>query len=106
MDFVRYAERSAELVNAPVEDAASLVDLLRARDWLHDQVVERDAVTLRRFQRELRPVFEASNAGDEVAALNQLNARRARHPVPPCFAGHEPGRFHMHVTRRSSRVAE
>jgi predicted RNA-binding Zn ribbon-like protein len=106
MDFVRYAERSADLVNAPVEDAASLFDLLRARDWLHDQVVERDAVTLRRFQRELRPVFEASNAGDEVAVVDQLNALLARHPVTPYIAGHEPGRFHMHVADRSSSVAE
>ncbi|MGZ4460637.1 MAG: CGNR zinc finger domain-containing protein [Nocardioidaceae bacterium] len=106
MDFVRYAERSADLVNAELDDAQSLVGLLSARTWLHDQVVERDATTLRRFQRELRPVFEASNEGDEHAVVEQLNALLARHPVTPYIAGHEPGKFHMHVADRSSSVAE
>ncbi|MGZ4470032.1 MAG: CGNR zinc finger domain-containing protein [Nocardioidaceae bacterium] len=106
MDFVRYAERSADLVNTELDDAQSLVGLLSARTWLHGQVVERDATTLRRFQRELRPVFEASNEGDEHAVVEQLNALLARHPVTPYIAGHEPGKFHMHVADRSSSVAE
>jgi predicted RNA-binding Zn ribbon-like protein len=106
MDFVRYAERSADLVNAELDDTASLVGLLNVRTWLHHQVVERDAATLRRFQRELRPVFEASNDGDERAVVDQLNTLLARHPVTPIIAGHEPGRWHMHVADRSSSVAE
>src|SRR5664279_5205615 len=101
MDFVRYAERSADLVNAELGDAGPLVELLGSRGWLHDQVVDRDATTLRRFQRELRPVFEASNTGDEQGVVERLNALLARHPVTPYIAGHEPGRFHMHVADRS-----
>jgi predicted RNA-binding Zn ribbon-like protein len=106
MDFVRYAERSADLVNAELDDAASLVALVEARTWLHDQVVERDATTLRRFQRDLRPVFEASNAGDEDSVVDQLNALLARHPVTPYIARHESRRWHMHVADKSSSVAE
>ncbi len=106
MDFVRYAERSADLVNAELGDAPALRDLLSPRGWLQDQVVERDATTLRRFQRELRPVFEASNAGDEHGVVDRLNALLARHPVTPYIAGHEPGKFHMHVADQSSSVAE
>ena len=106
MDFVRYAERSADLVNAELDDADALVRLLDRRRWLHGQVVERDAMTLRRFQKELRPVFEASNARDEASVVEQLNTLLAKHPVTPYIAGHEPGKWHMHVADRSSSVAE
>jgi predicted RNA-binding Zn ribbon-like protein len=110
MDFVRYAERSADLVNAELEDAGSLVRFLSERTWMHDQVVERDAAALRRFQRDLRPVFEASNDGDEQAVVDQLNALLGRHPVTPYISGHGSdrtgGAWHMHVADRSSSVAE
>jgi predicted RNA-binding Zn ribbon-like protein len=110
MDFVRYAERSADLVNAELEGAGSLVRFLSERSWLHSKVVERDAAALRRFQRELRPVFEASNERDEQAVVEQLNALLAKHPVTPYIAGHGSdstgGRWHMHVADRTSTVAE
>jgi predicted RNA-binding Zn ribbon-like protein len=106
MDFVRYAERSAGLVNADLGDATHLVGFLDGREWLHSSVSEKDVAALRRFVRELRPVFEASNAGDEFAVVDQLNALLAKHPVTPYIAGHEPGRWHMHVTDRDSSVSE
>jgi len=106
MDFVRYAERSADLVNADLEDADALVRFLGERTWLHDKVVERDAAALRRFQRELRPVFEASNERAEKQVVELLNGLLAKHPVTPYIAGHEPGNWHMHVADRTSSVAE
>jgi predicted RNA-binding Zn ribbon-like protein len=110
MDFVRYAERSAGLVNTPLEDADAVVGFLDQRVWLHEQVVERDATALRRFQRELRPVFEASSVGDQQRVVDQLNTLLAKHPVTPHIAGHggEPGHpsWHMHVADRQSSVAE
>ena len=112
MDFVRYAERSAGLVNAELSDVDALVDYLDQRSWLHDQVADRDVTALRRFQRELRPVFEASSRGDEQAVVDQLNELLARHPVTPYIAGHGPGdqgkgpNWHMHVADRRSSVAE
>ncbi|HEX6876412.1 MAG TPA: CGNR zinc finger domain-containing protein [Nocardioidaceae bacterium] len=106
MDFLRYAERSATLVNAEIEDTDTLVRFLGERTWLHDKVVERDPAALRRFQRELRPVFEASNVRDDKRVVELLNALLAKHPITPYIAGHEPGNWHMHVADRSSSVAE
>jgi predicted RNA-binding Zn ribbon-like protein len=97
-------------VNAELEDAGSLVRFLSERSWMHDKVVERDAAALRRFQRDLRPVFEASNDGDEQAVVDQLNALLGRHPVTPYISGHGSdgtgGAWHMHVADRTSSVAE
>lgn len=106
MDFVRYAERSARLVNADLEGTESLVAFLDDRAWLQPQVVERDVTALRRFVKELRAVFEASNAGDERAVVTQLNALLSKHPVTPYIAGHEPGKWHMHVADKRSSVAD
>ncbi len=106
MDFVRYAERAAGLVNADPGDVDTLVGFLEERRWLHDQVKDRDVAALRRFVKDLRPVFEASDAGDEPAVVAQLNALLALHPVTPYIAGHEPGNWHMHVTDRQSSVAQ
>jgi len=106
MDFVRYAERSAGLVNADLSDAEHLIAFLDERQWLHSSVIDKDAAALRRFVKELRPVFEASNAGDEHAVVEQLNTLLAKHPVTPYIAGHEPGRWHMHVADRESSVSQ
>jgi len=115
MDFVRYAERSAGLVNADLGDADHLLHFLDERQWLHRSVVDRDAGALRRFVRELRPVFEASNAGDEASVVDQLNALLAKHPVTPYIAGRGDraehagaggDRWHMHVADRQSSVSE
>ena len=74
MDFVRYADSSAHLVNAVLPDAAAVRALLKTRAWLHDQCTDRDAMVLRKFQRELCPVFEASGAGEVAAVTARLNA--------------------------------
>ena len=106
MDFVRYAERAAELVNTELDDVDALVGFLDQREWLHDKVTDRDVAALRRFRKELRPVFEASNEHDEHAVVDQLNDLLAKHPVTPYIDGHDSGRWHMHVADRSSSVAQ
>src|SRR4051794_40302362 len=110
MDFVRYAERSAGLVNAGLDDTEQLLGFLDDRRWLHDSVVDKDAAALRRFVKELRPVFEASNAGDERAVVDQLNPLLAKPPAPPSIPGRGPAaggeRWHMHVAARQPSVAE
>ena len=109
MDFVRYADRSAGLVNADLGEADHLIHFLHEREWLHAAVVDRDVVVLRRFARELRPVFEASNDGDEQAVVARLNALLAKHPVTPYVAGSGSSgedRWHMHVADRQSSVSE
>ena len=106
VDFVRYAERAAMLVNAPLADAADVRAFLDDREWLVHQLVDKDATSLRRAQRELRAVFEASSRADEAAVVERLNALLERHPITPYIAGHDAQSWHLHVSNRSSSVAE
>ena len=106
MDFVRYADSAAQLVNAPLDDAAGAEALLVERQWLVPKLVERDTLVLRRFQRELRPVFEAASADEETLVVDRLNALLSRHPVTPFIAGHDAQSWHLHVSDRASSVAD
>jgi predicted RNA-binding Zn ribbon-like protein len=106
VDFVRYAESSAALLNAELTDLDSLVSFLTPRAWLQPQVSERDVVALRRFQRDLRPVFEASSADDPKGVVDGLNALLERHPITPRIADHNPTNLHIHVANRAASVAD
>jgi len=88
-----------------------VIRFLDERQWLHRSVVDRDAGALRKFVKELRPVFESSNAGDEQTVVARLNALLAKHPVTPYIAGHDSTgpvgtRWHMHVADQQSSVSQ
>lgn len=104
MDVLRYAERSAGLVNAALPDAPALAAYLADREWLAEQATDRDCLVLRRFQRELRPVFEAG--GERVAVVGGLNELMARHPITPMISDHDPTDLHLHVATRTASVAD
>ena len=105
MDFLRYAERAAELVNASLDDEADLRGLLRDRPWLAERVTGSDVRALRRLQRDLRLAFEATPAQqDEV--VRRLNDLLQRHPVSPFISGHDSTSWHLHIAERDSPVAE
>jgi predicted RNA-binding Zn ribbon-like protein len=106
VDFVRYADGAAALVNAPLDDVDDLRDLLADRAWLHDMLTEKDPPALRRIQRDLRPVFAASSVGAAEEVVGRLNALLAKHPVTPRIAGHDAESWHLHVADRASGVAE
>jgi predicted RNA-binding Zn ribbon-like protein len=107
MDFVRYAERAADLVNADLADADAVRGFLSPeREWLVPQVVEKDAAALRRMQRGLRPVFEASAAHAEHEVVRHLNELLGQHPITPYIAGHDSQSWHLHVSNRASSVAQ
>ena len=106
MDFLKYAERSAALVNADLADEAALCDHLADRVWLHASVAPADLPALRTFQGELRPVFEASDEGQVPLVVSQLNDLLAAHPVTPMISDHDPDHLHMHVANRAASVAE
>jgi hypothetical protein len=106
MDFIRYAERAAALVNADLRDDDALREHLADRSWLHRSVSAGDVGSLQDFQVELRPVFEASDVGDVPLVVSGLNDLLARHPVTPMISDHDPDHLHMHVTNRASSVAE
>ena len=106
MDFIRYAERSAGLLNAEITDVAALQAHLADRDWLVAQVTDRDCMLLRKFQRELRPVFEASAANDRAGVVDGINELMVRHPITPRIASHDQHGLHLHVATKSQSVAE
>jgi predicted RNA-binding Zn ribbon-like protein len=106
MDFIRYAERAAALVNADMPDEVALREHLADRSWLHRSLVAGDVDSVQRFQTELRLVFEASAAGDVALVVSSLNALLADHPVTPMISDHDPDHLHMHVANRAASVAE
>ncbi|MEJ7629761.1 MAG: CGNR zinc finger domain-containing protein [Nocardioidaceae bacterium] len=105
MDFVRYADFAAQLVNADLDSADDLTGYLDSRQWLQRRAEERDLVPLRRLSRELRPIFEASDHGDEEEVVRLVNLLLAKHPVTPYIAGHDSESWHLHVAERGSSVS-
>lgn len=106
MDFLRYAEAAAALVNADIVDVDSLVAHLAGRSWLHEQVRPSDAAAVRAFTEEVRSVFEASGQERVPEVVRGLNALLARHPITPMISDHDPGDLHLHVANRAATVAE
>jgi hypothetical protein len=106
VDFVRYAESSAALLNADPGDRDALAAHLAHRAWLQPQVTDRDAVVLRRFSKELRPAFEASDRDDARGVVDVLNALLERHPITPRIADHNLERLHIHVANKAASVAD
>lgn len=106
MDFIRYAEASASLLNADLADPDALLVHLADRGWLHRSVTPVDVRDLQAFQAELRPVFEASEDEQVSLVVSRLNDLLARHPVTPMISDHDPAHLHMHVANRSASVAE
>ena len=106
MDVIRYADSSAALLNTELADREDLVGLLSARQWLHPSTTDRDATVLRRFQRELRPIFEASDAEDVRGVIEGLNALMEKYPITPMISDHDPDDLHLHVASRTATVSE
>ena len=106
MDFLRYAEWSAALLNTELPDIDALVSHLTERSWLQPQVTEQDLPSLQSFQAELRPVFKASDRGDVGAVVSTLNDLLVKHPVTPMISDHDPADLHMHVANRAASVSE
>lgn len=102
---MRYADLAAGLVNAPVDSYDDLARYLSDRQWLLSRLDERDLAPMKRLRRELRPIFEASDTGDEDKVVELVNALLARHPVSPHIAGHDSETWHLHVAERGSTVA-
>jgi predicted RNA-binding Zn ribbon-like protein len=102
---MRYAEASAELLNARIEDVDDLIEHLADRDWLHGQCSKRDVVGLRKFQQELRPVFETAHAGNTQGVIDGLNELMTRHPIKPQISDWSPAGLHLHVAKTDT-VAE
>jgi predicted RNA-binding Zn ribbon-like protein len=106
VDFVRYAESSAALLNAELTDRDAVVAHLAQRAWLQSQVSDRDVVVLRRFCKDLRKAFEASARDDAQGVVDVLNELLERHPITPRIADHNPANLHIHVANKAASVAD
>ena len=106
MDFIRYAEGSAALLNADLSEVGGLVAYLAGRDRLRERATDRDCMLLRKFQRELRPVFESGSADDTPAVVAGINELMGRHPVTPRISDHDGHDLHLHVATDHASVAE
>ena len=106
MDFVQYAEGSARLLNAEIADVHALRAHLADREWLAEQATDRDCMLIRRFQRELRPVFVSAAAGRHDEVVEGLNDLMEQHPITPRISDHDPGDLHLRVATRSASVTE
>lgn len=102
MDFVRYAERAADLANAAIGDVDELARFLADRSWLADSVRPRDVPRVQLVQGRLRRVFEHGQAGRHDAAVRALNDLLADYPVSPFISGHDSSSWHLHVAERRS----
>lgn len=106
MDFIRYAEASAALLNADLSEVDGLLAYLDGRPWLRERAADRDCMLLRKFQRELRPVFEAGEADDTTGVIGRLNELMARHPITPRISDHDEHDLHLHVATENASVAD
>ncbi len=105
MDFLRYAEASAALLNADMSDVDGLAAYLEGRERLQERATDRDCMLMRKFQRELRPVFEAGEAGRVDEVVGGLNELMSRHPITPRISDHD-GDLHLHVATENASVAD
>lgn len=106
VDFVRYAEECAALLNAELGDLDALAEHLATRDWLANPPTERDTTALSRFAAQVRPAFEAGSAGDIHGVVTTINQLLERHPITPCISEHDPQDLHIHVAPNAATAAE
>lgn len=111
MELAYYSDWAVRLVNSeePVRgsDTLTSVEAVRALFGASQQAARRatdaDVTRLRGVRARLRAVFEAAAEGDEVRAVDLLNALLLEFPVSPQISGHEfrdeDGRpkWHLHI---------
>jgi predicted RNA-binding Zn ribbon-like protein len=106
MDFIHYASRAMDLLNADLSSVGDLQRHLSGRPWLVERIRVSDPASLRRFQRRLAAVADASAAGDGAQVVALLNGLLARHAIHPRISGHDAGTWHLHVSDTDASVAD
>ncbi|MGK5629464.1 CGNR zinc finger domain-containing protein [Streptomyces sp. URMC 123] len=111
MELAYYSDYAVRLVNSeePTRGKDSLTSVEAVRELFGPAVqsarraTDADVTRLRSVRARLRAVFEAADEGDEVRAVDLLNALMMEFPVSPQISGHEfrdaDGRpkWHMHI---------
>ncbi|WP_269853250.1 CGNR zinc finger domain-containing protein [Streptomyces sp. RPT161] len=118
MELAYYSDYAVRLVNTERpdhgEDALSSVEAVRELFGPNRQAARRagdaDVTRLRAVRTRLRAVFEAAAEGDEVRAVDLLNALMLEYPVSPQISGHgdldDQGRpqWHMHLADHANNA--
>ncbi|MEE1927633.1 CGNR zinc finger domain-containing protein [Streptomyces sp. TRM 70351] len=116
MELTYYADFAVRLVNteepARGEDALTSVEAVRELFGPSRQAARRatdtDVTRLRAVRTRLRAVFSAAAEGDEVRAVDLLNALLMEYPCSPQIAGHEfrdeqgSPKWHMHLAENAA----
>ncbi|MGP4114554.1 CGNR zinc finger domain-containing protein [Streptomyces sp. 4N509B] len=119
MELTYYSDYAVRLVNTeePLRGTDSLtsVNAVRALFGEAQQAARRagdaDVVRLRGVRTRLRAVFTAAAEGDEVRAVDLLNALLLEYPASPQISGHdyldEEGRprWHLHLAEHPSNAS-
>ncbi|MFB7634695.1 CGNR zinc finger domain-containing protein [Streptomyces sp. NPDC056149] len=118
MELAYYSDYAVRLVNTEQPerggDSLSSVEAVRELFGVAQQAARRatesDVTRLRAVRSRLRAVFEAADGGDEVRAVDLLNALMMEFPVSPQISGHEfrddDGRpkWHMHIADHAANA--
>ncbi|GAA1916179.1 CGNR zinc finger domain-containing protein [Streptantibioticus ferralitis] len=118
MELAYYSDYAVRLVNTERpdrgEDTLSSVEAVRELFGTNRQAARRagdaDLTRLRAVRTRLRAVFEAASEGDEVRAVDLLNALLLEYPVSPQISGHghldDRGRpqWHMHLADHANNA--
>ncbi|MEU9120407.1 CGNR zinc finger domain-containing protein [Streptomyces sp. NPDC048506] len=118
MELAYYSDFAVRLVNTEQpergDDSLTSVEAVRELFGPAQQAARRatesDVTRLRAVRSRLRAVFEAADAGDEVLAVDLLNALMMEFPVSPQISGHEfrdeDGRpdWHMHIADHAANA--
>ncbi|WP_414167965.1 CGNR zinc finger domain-containing protein [Streptoverticillium reticulum] len=118
MELAYYSDYAVRLVNT--EEPARGTDTLTSLDAVRElcgsstqmarRLTDGDLTRLRAVRVRLRAVFEAADEGDEVRAVDLLNALMMEFPVSPQISGHEhrdeDGRpkWHMHIADHAANA--
>ncbi|MEV4438901.1 CGNR zinc finger domain-containing protein [Streptomyces sp. NPDC049577] len=118
MELAYYSDYAVRLVNS--EEPARGTDTLTSVEALRElfgagsqgarRATDSDVTRLRAVRTRLRTVFEAAAEGDEVRAVDLLNALLMEFPVSPQISGHEfrdeDGRpkWHMHIADHAANA--
>ncbi|HEY5833235.1 CGNR zinc finger domain-containing protein [Streptomyces sp.] len=120
MELAHYSEYAVRLVNSEEPqrgtDALTSVEAVRelfgAGTHAAVRAVDADVARLRAVRTRLRGVFEAADEGDEVRAVDLLNALLLEFPVSPQVSGHAhlhdaAGRpaWHMHLAEQAANAS-
>lgn len=118
MELAHYSDFAVRLVNTeePERGVDTLTSVEAVRDLCGEstqigrRASEADVTRLRAVRNRLRAVFEAADAGDEVRAVDLLNALLLEYPVSPQVSGHgylnAQGRpqWHMHLADHATNA--